>query len=135
MTSVKNEEYAMGIDLGTGNSVVGVWKNNKVEIVADSEGNRIMPSYVSFTETERIIGNGAKTLAGSNPENTIFNAKRFIGRNYDDKVIQDELKHFPFKVINKDNKPYFEVMYKNEKKHYSPEQIGAMILSKCKENA
>jgi heat shock protein 1/8 len=135
MTSVKNEEYAMGIDLGTGNSVVGVWKNNKVEIVADSEGNRIMPSYVSFTETERIIGNGAKIIAGTNPENTIFNAKRFIGRNYDDKVIQDELKHFPFKVINKDNKPYFEVMYKNEKKQYSPEQIGAMILSKCKENA
>ncbi len=133
--TTNSKGYAMGIDLGTGNSVVGVWKNNKVEIVPNEQGSRIMPSYVSFNDKERIVGTGAKILSGSNPENTIFNSKRFIGRLYNDPIIQEELKQFPFKVINKDNKPYFEVTYKDEIKHFSPEQIGAMILSKCKENA
>ncbi len=131
----EQNEIAIGIDLGTTYSCVGVWQNDKVEIIANDQGNRITPSYVAFTNTERMIGDSAKNQAILNPNNTIFDAKRLIGRKYNDPCVQSDLKHFPFNVIDKDNKPIIEVNYKNETKHFQPEEISAMILIKMKEIA
>lgn len=114
---------------------VGVWQNGKVEIIANDQGNRTTPSYVSFTETEHLIGDAAKYQAAINPTNTIFDAKRLIGRDFNDQSVQSDMKYWPFKVINVGNKPYFEVSYQNESKQYSPEQISSMILSKMKQTA
>ena len=126
---------AIGIDLGTTYSCVGWWKDNRCEIIANDQGNRTTPSYVSFKDDERIIGDGAKNQASMNPENTVFDAKRLIGRDFNDKTLQGDLKHFPFKVIEKDKKPLIQVMYKGEEKNYHPEEISSMILTKMKEIA
>eukprot|EP00274_Cyanoptyche_gloeocystis_P007537 CAMPEP_0196656134 /NCGR_PEP_ID=MMETSP1086-20130531/13614_1 /TAXON_ID=77921 /ORGANISM="Cyanoptyche gloeocystis , Strain SAG4.97" /LENGTH=664 /DNA_ID=CAMNT_0041988759 /DNA_START=62 /DNA_END=2056 /DNA_ORIENTATION=- len=126
----------IGIDLGTTYSCVGVYKNGRVEIIPNDQGNRITPSWVAFTqEGERLIGDPAKNQVGQNPTNTIFDAKRLIGRKFDDKEVQGDLKHFPFKVVNKDNKPYVQVEVKGETKSFSPEEVSAMVLTKMKEIA
>jgi len=125
----------IGIDLGTTFSCVGVWQNDRVEIISNDQGNRITPSYVAFTDTERLIGDAAKNQCGMNPENTLFDAKRLIGRIYDDPVVQADMKHWPFKVINNNGKPMFQCMYKGEVKTFKPEEISSMVLSKMKETA
>lgn len=126
---------AIGIDLGTTYSCVGVWKNGRVEIIANDQGNRTTPSYVAFNDTERLIGDAAKNQASMNPENTIFDAKRMIGRRFNDPVVQNDSKHWPFKIIDKDNKIYIQAKYKNEIKEFTPEEISSMVLSKMKETA
>ena len=126
---------AIGIDLGTTYSCVGWWKDNRCEIIANDQGNRTTPSYVAFTDKERIIGDGAKNQSSMNPENTVFDAKRLIGRDFNDTTLQSDLKHFPFEVKDKGNKPVIEVEYKNEKKQFHPEEISSMILTKMKETA
>ena len=126
---------AIGIDLGTTYSCVGVWRGNNVEIIANDQGNRTTPSYVGFTQSERLIGDAAKNQATMNASNTIFDAKRLIGRNFSDSVIQQDINHWPFTVIDIDNKPYFEVKYLSKDKIFTPEEISAMILTKLKETA
>ena len=126
---------AIGIDLGTTYSCVGWWKDNRCEIIANDQGNRTTPSYVSFTETERLIGDGAKNQASMNPENTIFDAKRLIGRKFDDPAVQSDIKNFPFTVISEDNKPKIQATYKGELKTFQPEEISSMVLTKMKEVA
>lgn len=126
---------AVGIDLGTTYSCVGVFQHGKVEIIANDQGNRTTPSYVAFTETERLIGDAAKNQVAMNPSNTIFDAKRLIGRKFDDPVIQADMKHWPFDVRNFDTKPKIEVTYKDEKKTFFPEEISSMVLTKMKETA
>ena len=126
---------AVGIDLGTTYSCVGVFQHGKVEIIANDQGNRTTPSYVAFTETERLIGDAAKNQVAMNPTNTIFDAKRLIGRKFDDPVIQADMKHWPFEVRNFDTKPKIEVYYKDEKKTFFPEEISSMVLTKMKETA
>jgi heat shock protein 1/8 len=127
---------AIGIDLGTTYSCVGWWKDNRCEIIANDQGNRTTPSYVSFGDEERLIGDGAKNQASSNPENTVYDAKRLIGRKFDDATVQSDCKHFPF-VVKSDpnNKPIIEVTYKNELKTFQPEEISSMVLSKMKDIA
>jgi len=126
---------AIGIDLGTTYSCVGVWKDGQCEIIANDQGSRTTPSYVAFTDTDRLIGNAAKNQASQNPENTIFDAKRLIGRIFSDKSTQDDIKHFPFKVIDKNNKPIIQATYKGELKDFQPEEISSMVLIKMKETA
>ena len=126
---------AIGIDLGTTYSCVGVWKDGQCEIIANDQGMRTTPSYVAFTDTERLIGNAAKNQVSQNPENTIFDAKRLIGRVFSDKSTQDDIKHFPFKVIDKNNKPIIQANYKGELKDFQPEEISSMVLVKMKETA
>ena len=127
---------AIGIDLGTTYSCVGVWQNDRVEIIANDQGNRTTPSFVAFTDTERLIGDSAKNQAAINPTNTVFDAKRLIGRAFSDPTTQSDIKHFPFKVFAKDgNKPCIEVEYKGERKEFIPEEISSMILIKMKEIA
>lgn len=113
---MSNKKVAIGIDLGTTYSCVSVYKNGKVEVISNSIGERTTPSYISFNENERLIGAAAKSAASSNPANTLYDIKRIIGRNYDDPLIQDDLKSFPFRVVNKNNKPYIQVTYKGEEK-------------------
>lgn len=124
---------AIGIDLGTTYSCVALFQHGKVEIIANDQGNRITPSYVAFTDTERLIGDAAKAQVAMNPENTVFDAKRLIGRTYDDPKIQADLKHWPFKVVKDGNKPKITVDFKGEKKVFNPEEISAMVLTKMKE--
>jgi len=127
---------AIGIDLGTTYSCVGVWQNERVEIIANDQGNRTTPSYVAFTDSERLIGDAAKSQVSMNPENTIFDAKRLIGRKIDDTHIQNDMKHWSFKVVSKDDgKPLVQVEFKGEQKTFSPEEISAMVLVKMKETA
>ncbi|XVF06043.1 hypothetical protein REPUB_Repub06bG0014100 [Reevesia pubescens] len=125
----------IGIDLGTTYSCVGVYKNGNVEIIANDQGNRITPSWVAFTDTERLIGEAAKNQAALNAERTIFDVKRLIGRKFNDPEVQRDMKFLPYKVINKDGKPYIEVKVKGETKVFSPEEISAMVLTKMKETA
>lgn len=125
----------IGIDLGTTFSCVAVWKHGRVDTIANDQGNRTTPSYVAFTDTERLIGDAAKNQCGMNPENTLFDAKRMIGRRFDDKEIQNDMKNWPFKVINKNGKPEYQCYYKGELKTFKPEEISSMVLSKMKEIA
>ena len=126
---------AIGIDLGTTYSCVGVWKNGQCEIIANDQGMRTTPSYVAFTDNERLIGNAAKNQVSQNPENTIFDAKRLIGRVFNDSATQSDIKHFPFNVIDKNNKPIIQANYKGELKDFQPEEISSMVLIKMKEIA
>lgn len=126
---------AIGIDLGTTYSCVGVFQHGKVEIIANDQGNRTTPSYVAFTDTERLIGDAAKNQTAMNPNNTIFDAKRLIGRKFDDQTVQNDMKHWPFKVINKGGKPLIQVEYKGETKQFSAEEISSMVLTKMRETA
>lgn len=126
----------IGIDLGTTYSCVGVYKNGHVEIIANDQGNRITPSWVAFTDTERLIGEAAKNQAAMNPDRTVFDVKRLIGRKYEDKEVQRDVKLLPYKIVNKDGKPYIQVKIRDgEIKVFSPEEISAMILVKMKETA
>lgn len=126
---------AIGIDLGTTYSCVGVFQHGKVEIIANDQGNRTTPSYVAFTDSERLIGDAAKNQVAMNPQNTVFDAKRLIGRKYDDEKIQDDIKHWPFKVVNDCGKPKISIEYKGEQKKFAPEEISSMVLTKMKETA
>lgn len=126
---------AVGIDLGTTYSCVGVWQNDRVEIIANDQGNRTTPSYVAFTDTERLIGDAAKNQVALNPANTVFDAKRLIGRRFTDKEVQADMKHWPFKVVPDGGKPTIEVEFKGEKKRFTPEQISSMVLTKMKDIA
>lgn len=127
---------AIGIDLGTTFSCVGVWKNGRVEIIANDQGNRTTPSFVAFTDTERLVGDAAKNQVAGNTKNTLFDVKRIIGRKFSEPALQKDISTFPFKVFTKgDDKPYIEVTYQNETKVFTPEQISAMVLSKMKETA
>tara|TARA_B110000259_G_scaffold31443_1_gene34490 strand:- start:53 stop:1960 length:1908 start_codon:yes stop_codon:yes gene_type:complete len=127
---------AIGIDLGTTYSCVGVWKNGVAEIIANDQGNRTTPSYVGFTDDERLIGDGAKNQASMNPKNTVYDAKRLLGRKFDDSHVTADVKHWTFDVKNDgNNKPKIEVEFKGEKKQFLPEEISAMVLVKMKETA
>ncbi|XP_036385004.1 endoplasmic reticulum chaperone BiP-like [Megalops cyprinoides] len=133
----ENVGTVVGIDLGTTYSCVGVFKNGRVEIIANDQGNRITPSYVAFTrEGERLIGDGAKNQLTSNPENTVFDAKRLIGRAWSDSSVQQDIKYLPFKVVEKNSKPHIQVDIGNgQMKTFTPEEISAMVLAKMKETA
>jgi len=126
----------IGIDLGTTYSCVGVFKNGRVEIIANDQGNRITPSYVAFTaDGERLIGDAAKNQLTTNPENTVFDAKRMIGRDWTDKAVQSDMKFFPFKVVEKQEKPHIKVETSQGQKTFAAEEISAMVLTKMKETA
>jgi heat shock protein 1/8 len=130
------EKVAIGIDLGTTYSCVGCWKNNNVEIIANEQGNRTTPSYVAFTDKERLVGVSAKNQVSINTKNTIFDAKRLIGRKFSDEQIQKDMKHWPFNVTADVNgKPVISVEYKGEEKTMKPEEISSMILAKMKSTA
>nr|XP_061796915.1 heat shock cognate 71 kDa protein-like isoform X1 [Nerophis lumbriciformis] len=126
---------AVGIDLGTTYSCVGVFQHGKVEIIANDQGNRTTPSYVAFTDTERLIGDAAKNQVALNPTNTVFDAKRLIGRHFNDGVVQSDMKHWPFTVIDDNTRPKVKVEYKGETKTFFPEEISSMVLLKMKEIA
>jgi len=125
----------IGIDLGTTYSCVGVYKNGRVEIIANDQGNRITPSYVAWDKGERLIGDAAKNQATVNPENTVFDVKRLIGRKFNDKTVQHDMKMWPFKVTNKNGKPYVTVQVKDDTKTFAPEEISAMVLTKMAQTA
>ena len=123
----------IGIDLGTTYSCVGVWQNDRVEIIASESGNRTVPSMVSFTDTERLIGDASKSAAAAFPRSTVFDAKRMIGRAFNDPVLQADLKHFPYEVINDgNNRPQICVDTKDGQKKFYPEEISAMVLQKMR---
>ncbi|XP_068694169.1 heat shock cognate 71 kDa protein-like [Montipora capricornis] len=126
---------AVGIDLGTTYSCVGVFQHNKVEIIANDQGNRTTPSYVAFTDTERLIGDSAKNQVALNPTNSVFDAKRLIGRRFDEESVQSDMKHWPFKVVNEAGRPKIKVEHKGETKAFFAEEISSMVLTKMKETA
>ena len=126
---------AVGIDLGTTYSCVGTFQHGKVEIIANDQGNRTTPSYVGFTDTERLIGDAAKNQVAINPTNTIFDAKRLIGRKFDDETVKSDMKHWPFKVIEHCGLPRLKVEYQSEEKVFTPEEISSMVLTKMKDTA
>ena len=129
------KNVAIGIDLGTTYSCVGVFQNDRVEIIANDQGNRTTPSYVAFTETERLIGDAAKNQCAVNPVNTVHDAKRLIGRKFDDATVQNDMKTLAYKIVNKDNKPMIKVSHMGEMKELSAEEVSSMILVKMKETA
>lgn len=134
--SSSTKKIAVGIDLGTVNSCVGIFQNGKVEIIANDQGNRTTPSIIAFNETERLIGESARNQSAGNSKNTVYEAKRLIGRKFSDSVVQDEIKNLSYNVIkSSDDKPLIEVQYKGEQKTFTPEEISSMILTKMKEVA
>jgi L1 cell adhesion molecule like protein len=126
---------SIGIDLGTTYSCVGVCQNDRVEIIPNDQGNRTTPSFVAFTDSERLIGDAAKNQAAMNPTNTVFDAKRLIGRRFNDPEVQSDMKHWPFKVVEKSSKPYIQVEFKGETKDFTAEEISSMVLTKMKDTA
>jgi len=131
----KVEGPCIGIDLGTTYSCVGVMKNGRVEIIPNDQGNRITPSYVSFDENERMVGEAAKNMATVNPAQTLFDVKRLIGRNYSDKTVTKDKALLPFIIVEQNKKPYIQVEVNGQKKKFSPEEVSAMVLQKMKETA
>nr|AXS58617.1 heat shock protein 70 chaperone isoform B homeolog b [Epichloe coenophiala] len=126
---------AVGIDLGTTYSCVAIYRDDRCEIIPNEQGNRTTPSFVAFNDTERLIGDAAKNQVAMNPQNTVFDAKRLIGRKFDDPEVQADMKHFPFKVIERQGKPMVKVEFKGEEKEFTPEEISSMILIKMREIA
>nr|Q00043.1 RecName: Full=Heat shock 70 kDa protein [Histoplasma capsulatum]AAC05418.1 heat shock protein 70 [Histoplasma capsulatum] len=126
---------AVGIDLGTTYSCVGIFRDDRIEIIANDQGNRTTPSFVAFTDTERLIGDAAKNQVAMNPANTVFDAKRLIGRKFADPEVQADMKHFPFKITDKGGKPVIQVEFKGETKEFTPEEISSMVLTKMRETA
>ena len=122
----------VGIDLGTTYSCVGVFKNGGVEIITNEQGSRITPSVVAFTDDERLVGESAKNQAAQNPQRTVYDVKRLIGRKYTDSTVQHDKKFLPYDIVNKDGKPYISTMFKGSQKEFSPEEISAMVLGKMK---
>ena len=123
----------IGIDLGTTTSCLGVWKDERVEIIANDLGERTTPSYVAFRDDERLIGDGAKNQVAMNPTNTVFDAKRLIGRKFSDSIVQADMKHWPFKVVQgKDDKPIIQIEHQGELKQFTAEEISSMVLQKMK---
>nr|XP_023909298.1 heat shock cognate 70 kDa protein-like [Quercus suber] len=134
--SNKGEGPAIGIDLGTTYSCVAVWQNERVEIIVNDQGNRTTPSYVAFTPRERLVGDAAKNQVARNPTNSVFDAKRLIGRRFSDPLVQSDIKLWPFKVIESSgDKPMIVVNYKGEEKHFGAEEISSMVLKKMRETA
>ena len=129
------KNLAIGIDLGTNYSCVGIFEHGKVEILANDQGNRTTPSYVAFTDTEKLIGDAAKNQVAMNPSNTVFDAKRLIGRDFSDNTVQRDMKHWPFDLVDNGGKPKIQVEFKCEKKTFTPEEVSAMVLTKMKETA
>merc|ERR1719414_1381448 len=125
----------IGIDLGTTYSCVGIYKNGRVEIIPNDQGNRITPSYVAFTEDERFIGEAAKNQATINPSQTLFDVKRLIGRRFKESTVQKDIKLLPFKIVDKSGKPFISVKVKGEDKEMQPEEVSSMVLTKMKETA
>lgn len=130
-----SSKSAIGIDLGTTYSCVAVFQRGKVEIIANDQGNRTTPSYVAFNDTERLVGDPAKNQVAMNPENTVFDAKRLIGRRFDEDCVQKDMKLWPFAIVNDNSKPKIQVEFKGQKKRFFPEEISSMILVKMKETA
>ena len=126
---------AIGIDLGTCFSCVGTFKDGAVEIIPNSYGKRVTPSYVAFREDERLLGESALDQAAYNSENTVFEAKRLIGRNFEDKSVQDDIKNFPFQVVKEGGRIKIQVMHRGEQTAFFPEEISSMVLTKMKETA
>jgi len=126
---------AVGIDLGTTYSCVGIFQHGKVEIIANDQGNRTTPSYVAFTDSERLIGDAAKNQVAMNPSNSVFDAKRLIGRKFSDSVVQSDMKHWSFDVVDDNTKPKIQVEYKGETKTFFPEEISSMVLTKMRDTA
>merc|ERR1711862_868272 len=124
--NMAGKKTAVGIDLGTTYSCVGVFQHGKVEIIANDQGNRTTPSYVAFTDTERLIGDPAKNQVAMNPVNTVFDAKRLIGRKFEDETVQRDMKLWPFTVENDNGKPKIKVEYKGEDKTFFPEEVSSM---------
>ena len=133
--TIGSKAPAIGIDLGTTYSCVGVFQHGKVEIIANDQGNRTTPSFVAFTDTERLVGDAAKNQAAMNPSNTIYDAKRLIGRKFNDKTVQSDMKHWPFKVVDVDGIPKIKADFKGEQKVFAPEEVSSMVLVKMKETA
>ncbi|PNX93109.1 heat shock cognate 70 kDa, partial [Trifolium pratense] len=130
------KRFIIGIDLGTTYSCVGVWHHDSVQIITNDHGNRTTPSYVAFTDSERLIGDAAKSQVIRNPINTVFDAKRLIGRRFSDASVQSDTKLWPFKVIaGPGDKPIIVVSYKNEEKQLTAEEISSMVLIKMREIA
>merc|ERR1712183_598747 len=134
-TTTHGRMSAIGIDLGTTYSCVGVFQFGKVEIIANDQGNRTTPSYVAFNDSERLIGDAAKNQCAMNPSNTVFDAKRLIGRRFNDTAVQNDMKHGPFTVVNEASKPRIQVQYKGEEKRFSAEEVSSMVLVKMKDVA
>ncbi|MBI96044.1 molecular chaperone DnaK, partial [bacterium] len=131
--SVKLEGETIGIDLGTTYSCVGVWQNDKVEIIANDQGNRTTPSWVAFNDSEKLVGESAKNQVSMNPNNTIYDVKRLMGYKFSDPTLQKELKNLHYKVSSNNNDlPIINVEYKNENKQFTPQEISAFILEKMK---
>ncbi|KAI9128216.1 hypothetical protein K1719_001209 [Acacia pycnantha] len=130
------QKLAIGIDLGTTYSCVAIWQHDRVEVIVNDQGNRTTPSYVAFTDTQRMVGDAAKNLAAHNPVNTVFDAKRLIGRRFDDSHVQSDINLWPFKIIcGKDEKPKIVVNFKSQEKQFLPEEISSMVLVKMREIA
>merc|ERR1712087_765625 len=125
----------IGIDLGTTYSCVGIYKNGRVEIIPNDQGNRITPSYVAFTDDERLVGEAAKNQATINPSQTLFDVKRLIGRRFKESTVQKDIKLLPFKIVDKSGKPFISAMVKSEEKVMAPEEVSSMVLTKMKETA
>lgn len=125
----------IGIDLGTTYSAVGIWQNDRVEIIANDQGDRTTPSWVAFTEEERLIGASAKNQVNQNIKNTIYDAKRLIGRDFNNKEVQQEIKQLGYEVVNEKGQPKIKVEYKGKETLFTPEEISSMVLTKMKETA